>query len=578
MQRFLFRFSTLILLCALPAGAQLGIFKPSKPQTKPTPDNPLAGNASKQPDKELFDKAMTAMKKGKYDVARLDLQTLLNTYPESEYQMRAKLAVGDSWFKEGGTAALTQAEAEYKDFITFFPNQPEAAEAQMKVADIYYMQMEKPDRDPKNADQAEVEYRTMIQQFPDSPFVPRAKQRLREVQEVLAERQYQVGSFYASHENWAATIARLQTVTDTYPLYSHSDLALIGLGDAYSAEARYVQGLKQINDKARQELMKAYDDQAADAYARVVTHYSMAAHVEDARERLIALNRPVPEPSKQELADSEAEEQSRTGIAFKDRVLLLVKRGPTTVNAARVGDPSLTDPPPVTAPAVHKRDTELFKAALDNKPLPTAGGAGAASTAVASGAGQAPASEPAAGGSLQLENVPSADGNAPAGGGPAIGAQIVGTGQDNGGQTAPAESRPPTSSDQAPASTSPASGGQAPAAGDQPSGVPVGPQVTPEGAAAAAAAAGVSGAQNLGGVGTVGPTNNQPLPPIERPADAPAQTNDVPHAAQVQTGTDAGATDNTGKKKKTPAPKFDQSTESSSKHKKKKGLDKLNPF
>ena len=34
------------------------------------------------------------MKKGKFDVARLDLQTLLNTYPESEYQMRAKLLVG----------------------------------------------------------------------------------------------------------------------------------------------------------------------------------------------------------------------------------------------------------------------------------------------------------------------------------------------------------------------------------------------------------------------------------------------------------------------------------------------------
>ena len=376
MQRFLFRITTLCLLCALPACAQFGIFKPSKPATKPTPNDPLAGNASKQPDKELFDKAMGAMKKGKFDVARLDLQTLLNTYPESEYQMRAKLAVGDSWFKEGGTAALTQAEAEYKDFITFFPNQPEAAEAQMKVADIYYMQMEKPDRDPKNAEQAEQEYRTMIQQFPDSTFVPRAKQRLREVQEVLAEREYQVGSFYASHENWAATIARLQTVTDSYPLYSHSDLALIGLGDAYAAEARYVQGLAQINPKAKQELMKAYDDQAADAYARVVTHYSMAAHVEDARERLIALNRPVPEPSKEELADSEAEEQSRTGIAFKDRVMILVKRGPVTVNAARIGEPTLTDPPAVTAPDVHKRDQALFTAALSNKPLPRSAGSG----------------------------------------------------------------------------------------------------------------------------------------------------------------------------------------------------------
>ena len=113
--------------------------------------NPLANVNSKQPDKELFDKAMIALKKGHYDVCRLDLQTMLNTYPDSEYRMRAKLAVGDTWFKEGGTAALTQAEAEYKDFITFFPNAPEAAEAQMKVADIYYQQMEKPDRDYNNA-------------------------------------------------------------------------------------------------------------------------------------------------------------------------------------------------------------------------------------------------------------------------------------------------------------------------------------------------------------------------------------------------------------------------------------------
>jgi outer membrane protein assembly factor BamD len=554
MQRFLFRFFTLCLLCALPATAQFGIFKPSKPATKPTPDDPLAGRVSKQPDKELFDKALVAMKKGKFDVARLDLQTLLNTYPESEYQMRAKLLVGDSWFKEGGTAALTQAEAEYKDFITFFPNQPEAAEAQMKVADIYYMQMEKPDRDPKNATQAEAEYRTMIQQFPDSTFVPRAKQRLREVQEVRAEREYQVGSFYATHENWAATIARLQTVTDSYPLYSHSDLALIGLGDAYAAEARYVQGLAQLNPKAKQELMKAYDDQAADAYSRVVTHYSMAAHVEDARERLIALNRPVPEPTKAELAESEAEEQSRTGITFKDRALLLVKRGPVTVNAARIGEPTLTDPPPITAPDVHKRDTALFTAALANQPLPAAPALGPpAATVVASGPGAA--AEPS-GGVLQLENIPAANNGAPSGGaGAAIGASIVSTGEGSTG-AAPAQSGPPTST---------------PAL--------VGPPVPAEGAAAAAEAAGVPGAQNPGGLATVKPTNNEPLPPIEKPAEAPAQTNDVKSgsAAQVQTGTDAGAT-NAKSKKKTPAPKYDPSDESSSKHKKKKGLDKLNPF
>jgi outer membrane protein assembly factor BamD len=564
MQRFLSRLTILCLLSVLPASAQFGIFKPSKPATKPSPDDPLAGNASKQPDKELFDKAMVAMKKGKFDVARLDLQTLLNTYPESEYQMRAKLAVGDSWFKEGGTAALTQAEAEYKDFITFFPNQPEAAEAQMKVADIYYMQMEKPDRDPKNAEQAEQEYRTMIQQFPDSTFVPRAKQRLREVQEVLAERQYQIGSFYGSHENWAASIARLQTVTDSYPLYSHSDLALIGLGDAYAAEARVVQGMKGIDPKAKQVLMKAYDDQAADAYARVVTHYAMAAHVEDARERLIALNRPVPEPTKEELADSESEEQSRTGITFRDRALLLVKRGPVTVNAARVGEPTLTDPPQVTAPDVRKHDAALFTAAMKGEPLPPTAPIGGPSAAPGTEAAAAPA---AGGSTLQLENVPAAaDSNAPApaGPGPAVGAEIISTGQNSGeaGQSNPGAAGGTVPGSAAGAAANP-TGGQV-----------VGPAPTAEGEAAAAKAAGVPGAQNPGGLATVAP-NNQQLPPIDKPAEAPLQTNDVHNAAQVQTGTDAGAN---GKKKKTPAPKYDSSDESSSKHKKKKGLDKLNPF
>ena len=134
----------------------------------------------------LFDRAMDAMKHNKYDVARLSLQTLINTYPDSEYVARAKLAIGDSWYQEGGTAAMAQAESEYKDFITFFPNMPEAAEAQLKIANIHYKEMEKADRDPTHARRAEEEYRQLILQFPDSPLVPQAKQRLLEVQEVLA--------------------------------------------------------------------------------------------------------------------------------------------------------------------------------------------------------------------------------------------------------------------------------------------------------------------------------------------------------------------------------------------------------
>jgi outer membrane protein assembly factor BamD len=233
-----------VTLAVLVMGGSLAQAREKKPKKKKNVDlsaNPLAGVKSKQPDKELYDKAMIALKKGRYDVARLDLQTMLNTYPDSEYRMRAKLAVGDSWFKEGGAAALTQAESEYKDFITFFPNAPEAAEAQMKVADIYYQQMEKPDRDYTDVQRAEQEYRIMINTYPDSTLVPRAKQKLRDVQEVLAERETQIGLFYESREDFNAAIARLETVTDTYPLYSKSDQALLGIGDQ-GAGARRLPG------------------------------------------------------------------------------------------------------------------------------------------------------------------------------------------------------------------------------------------------------------------------------------------------------------------------------------------------
>src|SRR6201997_1057026 len=198
--------------------------------------NPLANVGSKQPDKVLFDKAMDAMRHNRFDVARLTLQTLINTYPDSEYIARAKLAVGDSWYAEGGTAALAQAEQEYSDFEIFFPNMKEAAEAQLKIANIHFQQMEKSDRDYTHAKRAEDEYRKVILQYPDSKLVPEAKKRLLEVQEVLADREFGIGRFYYLRESYLASIARLQSLVDKYPLYSRADEALYLLGQDYEGQ------------------------------------------------------------------------------------------------------------------------------------------------------------------------------------------------------------------------------------------------------------------------------------------------------------------------------------------------------
>jgi outer membrane protein assembly factor BamD len=272
--------------------------------------NPIADVGSKQPDKVLFDRAMDALKHNKFDVARMTLQTLINTYPDSEFVARAKLAIGDSWYAEGGTAALQQAEAEYKDFETFFPNMPEAAEAQFKVATIHYSQMEKPDRDFTHAKRAEDELRNMIQQYPDSPLLPKAKERLREVQEVLAEREFRIGRFYYLRESWPAAIARLTSMTDTYPLYSGADEELFMLGDAYEREVEQIRPTR-IPEASKAKLIKEFQEKAAAPYSRIVSRYPVMPRVADAKSRLEALKQPVPTPTPEAIAQNKAEEESR---------------------------------------------------------------------------------------------------------------------------------------------------------------------------------------------------------------------------------------------------------------------------
>jgi outer membrane protein assembly factor BamD len=332
--------------------------------------NPLANVGSKQPDKVLFDKAMDAMRHNRFDVARLTLQTLINTYPDSEFIARAKLAVGDSWYAEGGTAALAQAEQEYSDFQIFFPNMPEAAEAQLKIANIHYQQMEKPDRDYTNAKRAEDEYRKLVLQYPENKLVPEAKQRLLEVQEVLGEREFEIGRFYYLRESYPASIARLQSLVEKYPLYSRADEALYLLGQNYegqiarmrSAPTCDVHGLPRgcATEALKARYIGELAKHASEAYGKILTRYPMMDRSDDAKKRLAALHQPIPRPTRAAALQNKAELVSRSEATKVQMLMSLLKKGPDMAHAAKVGDPSLADPEPVSAQGVLGREAQAM--------------------------------------------------------------------------------------------------------------------------------------------------------------------------------------------------------------------------
>jgi outer membrane protein assembly factor BamD len=296
-----------------------------------------------QPDKILYQKAVHEIAKGRYDVGRLTLQTLINTYPDSEYLAKAKLAVANSYYQEGGVSGLTQAEAEYKDFITFFPTAPEAPEAQFRVGMAHFRLMAKPDRDLSEARAAQAEFKTFLEKYPDSDVMPRVKGRLREVEEVLAEGDYEIAKLYFEKGANRAAASRFQEIADSYPNYSQADQALWYLA----------QSLERLHKS----------DEATTYYARILTDYPLSTSVRDARTRLVAMHKPIPKPTLATLAraradrvDAKRERRSliarATGVMSGSPDLSATRHGPVLLGphpAGEVQEAQAQSPAPGTA-------------------------------------------------------------------------------------------------------------------------------------------------------------------------------------------------------------------------------------
>src|SRR5262249_6701735 len=223
------------------------------------------------------------------------------------------------------------------------------------VANIHYRQMEKPDRDFTHARRAEDEYRNLILQFPDSKLVPEAKQKLRQVQEVLAEREFRIGRFYYLRQSYPAAIARLKTLTDSYPLYSQADEALYMLGSAFESEIDIVRRAKGVEEVKKAITIQDFSNKAAEAYSKLVSRYPVMPRSEDAKKRLQALNRPVPTPTAEAIAQNRAEEQSRSETGTMGKVMGNFRRAPDVSQTAKVGEPNLTGTKDASAPEFLKQ-------------------------------------------------------------------------------------------------------------------------------------------------------------------------------------------------------------------------------
>ncbi len=288
-------------------------------------ENPVTKD-TQQPDKLLYDRAIKDLQKGRYEMARLTLNTLINTYDTSEYLAKAKLAIADSWFNEGGVSGFAQAEQEYKDFELYFPTMPEASEAQYKICKGHINQMGKPDRDTNQTLRAEQECKQLVLQYPNSKYVPEAEQLLRNIDETLAEGEMRVGNMYYGKGSRASAANRFAGLVDQYPLYSRADEALWKEADAY------------LGMGARQRPF------AVTALQKIVRDYPLSPYVDEAKKKLHDLEAEVPAADPAALARMKYEEENRTKVSTLSKMTEFLRPGPDTSMAAKAGSPAMNPP------------------------------------------------------------------------------------------------------------------------------------------------------------------------------------------------------------------------------------------
>lgn len=185
-------------------------------------------------DERLLALGLDALEREKWEEARGYFQQLLDSYPRSQRAGDARLGVADSYFNQKGSGNLVLAIAEYRDFLTFFPNHPRADYAQYQIAYGHYRQIHAPDRDQDPTTLAIEEFEKLIELYRNSRYAEEGQKLLSECYETLAESEFQKGLFYLSiRKACRAAIARFNHVLEKYPDYTRKDELHFRLGAAY---------------------------------------------------------------------------------------------------------------------------------------------------------------------------------------------------------------------------------------------------------------------------------------------------------------------------------------------------------
>lgn len=218
-------------------------------------------------DQLIWQAGQKAFSKKDWENARSHYKRIVEGFTNSPFVPPARLALGDTYFYEGGVANYILAVAEYQEFLNLYPSHPRSDYAQFQVGESYFKQKNGPDRDQEPTRRALAEFSRLLDLHPQSKLADEARKRVVTCRQSLARAEYVAGYFYQrSRQACRPALTRYQTLLNEYPDYSRLDEVLYRMSQCLVSTGR--------------------GGEAAPHLAKILAEYPRSEYAKDAQELL----------------------------------------------------------------------------------------------------------------------------------------------------------------------------------------------------------------------------------------------------------------------------------------------------
>jgi outer membrane protein assembly factor BamD len=201
----------------------------------------------------IFDRAEALYQEKKYVEARQLFSFVYDSFPNDPLGHKAALRVADTYSVKTDVTNLTEARLRYRDFANRYPNDPDRDYALLMVGHTFSARKLRPDRDLSPIHEALGAYRQLTNLYPNSRYAPEAEERMGGLEELLAEHEWLVSTYYFRNKRWIGAKWRLEYIVENYPDYTKIEQVNERISTIQSkldeAEARYKRLIEERTKK-----------------------------------------------------------------------------------------------------------------------------------------------------------------------------------------------------------------------------------------------------------------------------------------------------------------------------------------